>query len=369
MFSQLPIISPHASLLGAGVFMTGLTVAMYSLTNMVGNFFAGRVISLTGKVNAIFGGMLVAGAAVSGYAMVNGPGEFLLLRAVHGLGTSVVVPAAYAYLGNLVSRDRRGKEMSKTGIAIGVAALIGPAFGGIMKDRLGVDFVFWFVAASLAATALLVRWILRDQLDSTAAKEQAVPLKTLLNRRGLVTAYIAAFSLMFAKGTMAFSLPLYADSLGYSGGITGALFSSFALAALLVFATPLNRVSDRVGRFGPLCTGLFLIGSSLILLLLSGNLAYLLAVMFLYGIGFGFLFPTATALVLDQTYPGERGTAFGLFYGVFSLGVVVGPVLSGFLAMWRVPSFLVGGSVALLGVFSLLLLKAGVPDPAALEEK
>ncbi|MHB1126707.1 MAG: MFS transporter [Bacillota bacterium] len=368
MFSQLPIISPYASSLGAGIFVAGLSVSMYSLTNMIGNLYSGKVISRIGRVTAISAGMLVAAAAIIGYTLVSSPGEFLFLRAIHGLGISVVVPAAYAYLGSFVSSDHRGKEMAKTGIAIGVAALIGPAFGGIIKDRLGEEFVFLIIAASLLVTSLLVRWILRDYRSTTTKEDEAVPLISLLRRRGLLSAYVAAFSLMFAKGTLAFSLPLYVETLGYSSMITGVLFSSFALAALIVFITPLNRLSDRLGRERPLQGGLFLIGCALLLLLLSGNLSYMLAIMFLYGAGFGLLFPTATALVLDHTNSTERSTAFGLFYGVFSLGVVTGPVLGGFAATWGISPFLVGGTAALLGVLYLVYLGTGSREISRLEE-
>ena len=50
----------------------------------------------------------------------------------------------------------------------------------------------------------------------------------------------------------------------------------------------------------------------------------LMAGMFVYGIGFGFLFPAMSALIADETEVQTRGTASGIFTAVFSLGVVVG---------------------------------------------
>lgn len=52
--------------------------------------------------------------------------------------------------------------------------------------------------------------------------------------------------------------------------------------------------------------------------------------MILYGMGFSFLFPAMTALIIDHTNQVDRGKGFGLFYAFFSLGVVLGPLYIGF---------------------------------------
>jgi MFS family permease len=83
--------------------------------------------------------------------------------------------------------------------------------------------------------------------------------------------------------------------------------------------------------------------------------------MAVFGLGFGLLFPSAAALVAEATERSERGAAFGIFYAVYSLGVVIGSVLSGALGSW-VPStaegpFLLGCAAPLLAVPALLLLR------------
>ena len=49
----------------------------------------------------------------------------------------------------------------------------------------------------------------------------------------------------------------------------------------------------------------------------------------LFGLGFGAVFPSATALVADAGGPTARGAAFGIFYAVYSFGVIVGALASG----------------------------------------
>ncbi|HEV8635777.1 MAG TPA: MFS transporter, partial [Chloroflexota bacterium] len=80
--------------------------------------------------------------------------------------------------------------------------------------------------------------------------------------------------------------------------------------------------------------------------------------MAVFGFGFGLLFPPVTALVVEATDRSERGAAFGVFYAVYSFGVVVGSVLSGALDEWGGPAtaapFLVGATVALAAALAVL---------------
>src|SRR5699024_11826207 len=67
----------------------------------------------------------------------------------------------------------------------------------------------------------------------------------IINRPSLIVAYVSAFTLMFSNGSLAFGLPLKTAALGLSDQSTGAMLSVFGITAILVFATPLNRVYSR----------------------------------------------------------------------------------------------------------------------------
>jgi MFS family permease len=55
----------------------------------------------------------------------------------------------------------------------------------------------------------------------------------------------------------------------------------------------------------------------------------LAAVMALYGIGYGILFPSISALVADHTIPEERGMATGMFHALLTAGVATGAPIIG----------------------------------------
>ena len=91
-----------------------------------------------------------------------------------------------------------------------------------------------------------------------------------------------------------------------------------------------------------------------------------------FGLGFGLLFPAAAALVTDATRPAERGTAFGIFYAVYSFGVVLGALLSGRLAEGAGLSgapFLASGVLALAAAPAVLLIARRVVAAAPASER
>ena len=74
---------------------------------------------------------------------------------------------------------------------------------------------------------------------------------------------------------------------------------------------------------------------------------WLVVAMAVYGIAYGTIFPSISAMVTDQTAPEERGTATGIFHALLTAGVAIGAPVIG----W------VGGAI---GVQPGLILSAGI---------
>lgn len=330
--AQLPVLSPFAASLGAGATMIGVILATYSLANMLGNLGAGVIVDRCGRRAGIIGGMATAGIAVALYAVVLTPGQLIALRALHGLGGAVLVPAAFAYAADISGSRRAGRSMGYSGAAVGIAALIGPAGGGVLRSIFGFAPLFITLAALMAITALLVMALLPESYREERTeqrhsfRERLVPL---LRNPALHFALIAVFCVQFAMGALAHSLPLGIEALGYSAARTGMLFSVFSFVAIMLFVLPTAGLSDRYGRPRVTRLGLALMAVGLTMVTLSGTLGAMTLAMMVYGAGYGFVFPALCATVVDQTGPANRGTGFGVFYAVFSLGVAVGPIAAG----------------------------------------
>lgn len=135
LFAQLPIISPFALSLGAGPFLAGLAVGMYSLSNTFGNIISGIFSDRKGPFAILLTGLATTSVALFIYGFADGPYSLLAIRFLHGLAAGLTVPAAFTYLANRTDHSRRGKNAAISGAFVGLAAIIGPAYGAIYTSR------------------------------------------------------------------------------------------------------------------------------------------------------------------------------------------------------------------------------------------
>ena len=358
MFSQLPIMSTFAKDLGASPALIGLTVGMYSFTNMFGNILAGYWIDRQGAKKVIILGFILTAAALLLYTIVNQPEQLAGVRFLHGLFSGLLVPAAFTIISNKGSSEKQGKSMAISGVAVGLSAIIGPAFGGIVASRYSVEWVFISISIAMLLAAILSFFILpRGNPDKITRKLErpAHTLLAIIKKPLLAISFTGAFALMFAQGVLAYMLPLQVQSLDYGSQFSGILLSTFGITAILIFGLPTNRLFDRYDNRHIMLIGMAVIGIALVMLSTSKSLPFLFLCMIIYGIGFAFLFPSISAMLVKNTDQKTRGKAFGLFYAFFSLGVVAGSAVTGILAVSYAGGFLIAAGILLINTIWMYL--------------
>lgn len=363
-FVQLPIISPFAVELGASELMAGLIVGIYSFSNMFGNILGGYGVDRIGRKKVLLFAMAFVFVLLLCYPLVKTDEQLLLLRFVHGVFGGVLIPASFAIVGDLSRKKNGGASMAYTGAAIGIAAIAGPAIGGIMAARSEISYVFLFVAG-LFLIAFVLGWKFVPATLPEEKKREAVGdgFVQLLKNKTLWQASVAAFALMVSNGTLAFALPFQVEGFGLPASLAGAFLSVFGITALVVFVTPLNNVYRLYSPLPLVITGLGMIGVSLMALSFLGGALWTVAMMVTYGLGFALLFPSMNEMIARTSKEKERGKAYGVFYAFFSLGVVAGSSGAGAIEQWFGSPFLISG--AFMMVVGILLLGSGLASRKA----
>lgn len=357
LFAQLPIMSPLAVSLGATPFLAGLAVGMYSLSNIVGNIASGIFSDRKGPFAILVAGLATTGAVLFSYGLADGPYSLLAVRFTHGLAAGLTVPAAFTYLANKTDHSKRGKGAAVSGAFVGLAAIIGPAYGAILASRTSVAETMATTGVLLLALAICAFFVLNRKIAPKAAvAEQPLPFSRIISNRGLLQSFAGAFFLMFSQGVLAYMLPLKVARLGLPSELSGLLLSIFGLAAILVFLLPVNRIFDQAKPLYTLIVGFSFMGLSLFLLSAADTAPILYAIMCVYGIGFALLFPSINSLLIDSTEPPSRGKAYGLFYAFFSFGVVGGSSFTGMLELNADEGFMLSGTLLLGAALANALL-------------
>ena len=159
-----------------------------------------------------------------------------------------------------------------------------------------------------------------------------LPLTPYPYSRSIVLACIttATFTDLVAYSVAVPVLPDYASRFNASPTTIGVLFASFGLT-LLVLSIPMGILSDRLGRKGPMIAGLALLAVATLAFAYAESMAMLFVARLLQGAADGMTWIVGFALIADLYGPEERGRAMGLAMAGSSLGIIIGPVLGGWL--------------------------------------
>ncbi|UOE93030.1 MFS transporter [Alkalihalobacillus sp. LMS39] len=354
-FSQLPIISPYAMSLGATPLLTGVIIGMYSFSNIIGNLLAGILIDKRGAKPILFIGMLFVSVMMFFYTVTANAEQLIIVRFFHGLAGGLIVPAAFTILSAKKAETRKGKAMAFSGAAVGIAAIIGPPIGAIISSSYGYNSLFYFLSGLMLIFALCALFFLHpSQKQSPLQSENKTPHGFRLSK-ALLYSYLSIFLLLCTLGILTYALPLQVSQLQLHSALTGPLLSTFGIIAILIFLLPTNKIFDIENKETITSIGLCFISIALLILSLSTNALSLFTAMVVYGIGFAFIFPTTSAIVLERSGNEKRGMAFGIYYACFSFGVICGSFLSGSLPLSPSALFLFGTIITLLtlGFFKL----------------
>lgn len=356
-FIQLPIITPYSLELGASYTLTGAIVAVYSLTNMVGNILGGHWIDKFGRKKMLYTGMTFVCIILLFYPLAQTGWQLFLARFFHGLAGGVLIPAAFAYIGDKSVEGSRGKTMAFTGASIGIAAIVGPAVGGVLAARASIEAVFLLVAGLFFVATIIVVFFVKESFTTTEkGKFNFKDFIPLIKHPLIILSSLSAFALMVSNGTLAFALPLNVEVMERTTETTGMLLSTFGIVALIVFLTPINRIYDKFSAIKLVAIGLSLIGVGMIILSFMTTFTSNFVAMMIYGLGFAFIFPSMNKIIADASSKVDRGKAYGVFYAFFSLGVVAGSSASGWFAEYLGLPFLVCAIVMFVSVAIILFL-------------
>ncbi len=360
LFLQYPIAAPFAATLGAGPALVGLIVAAYSMANLGANLVAGTLLDRLGRGGPLLASVLLTALTVACYGLVHTPGQLLGLRLVHGVVVAVLAPGAFALVGDLAPPEQRGRLMGINGAMIALAAIIAPAVAGILQERAGYAAVFLVDALVLTGAGIALLGFLKHIPRRRPAHDRE-PFATG-GWSGLVRQEIGPFATILAfaiaLGIFVTHVPERLEFLGIAASVRGAAFSTYGILAALVMISPLpSRLLRRAGLQAS-AGGLSLISIGLLVASavwsVSPNALAQLTLLgaAIFGIGFGLLFPTVTAEAARRSPPDLRGRAFGVFYALYSLGVVLGALASGWLTEFAGRAsgwpLVVGGAVAAL---------------------
>jgi MFS family permease len=345
----LPEYADNYDLSKAGA---GVLAGAYPIGALVGGIPGGIAAARYGARPVTIAGALVIAVATFVFAIADAIAVLDAARFIQGVGSAFAWTAGLTWLVSETPAARRGQTIGTALAAAIVGALFGPVLGGVASV---VGHGLAFGAAALLAVALAV-WAFRTPSPAPVEPQPLVVfLRAVRNRRILLSVWFVVLPALFF-GTLSVLAPLRLDELGFSAVAIGALW--LGTAALEATANPLvGRITDRVGRIGPMTVLVLASAVATAGLPWPGRAAVLAVLVVLASMSFGSFWTPAMALLSDEAE--ARGLqyayAFALINIAWAPGQALGAVGGGSLAELTsdtVPYLLLSG--ASLSTFAVL---------------
>jgi MFS family permease len=338
----IPLLPLHLTEhLGASVKLVGLVVSTFALVETFFKTAWGGLADRFGRKPVMVAGLTLSAVAPVIMAVLRAPILFVPLRLVDGMGSAALWPAAAAAVADATAPDRRATGMGLLNVAFlgGVAA--GPSLGLFAAGFAGDARAGFYLASGLLLLAALLSLVLvskggesdppRGYHGDLRPTYLAATVESFRLSPALFSLYLVAFVQMFGVGMLVPIAVIYAKQVvGLSEHAIGAVFL-VVVAAVALATIPAGKLADRAGKPAVVKMGMISGALGMWLIPISGRLGGLIVAGLLLGIGYALLLPAWMALVSEMAPPGRLGLAIGASETVQGLGIVLGPLLGGFL--------------------------------------
>jgi predicted MFS family arabinose efflux permease len=353
LYLYVPILPVYARSLGSSLSMVGLIVAAYSMPQLIFRIPIGLLFDAINRRRLILvGGIIMTSVGALGLGLAPNPWLLFLARVITGIGAGTWVTFT-VYFAAYYPPDSTRRAIGLINFVQGTSLVVATGCGGVIAEAWGSSYTFWG-AALLGIVALIALLPIQEPSLSPAEPFSWKRFKLIATFPPLVMVSFMGILAQFANWAGLFGfIPVYADQIGASSADLG-IITMITLASSAVAALMVAPVSKRWGSSFTILLGATLMGGAILSVPLIHSVNALEAIMVINGFGRGILQTILMALSIQAVAPQQRATAMGVYQAAYSVGMILGPLVSGSLA----------DSLGLSAVFylsaSLCLILAGM---------
>ncbi len=305
------------------------------------------------KVFILFG-LVLMGAATYLFTFATRFTDLLVLRSLQGIGFAATIPASMALMTAATHKNSRGSAMGvyTTMRIVGFAS--GPLIGGYVHMRYGFNATFLVGTAFVLVGLILVQLWVREMPTEVPVSAKFTRFDIIdreLWSNGILGLGAATF-VMAAVFTMMSTLEVqFNERLHQTTFAFGVAFSALMVTRLFT-QIPLGRLSDKIGRKPLIIAGLFLMAPATLLLGMVTSTFQLTGLRLIQGLASAGIAAPAFAQAADLSKVGGEGRQMSVITMGFGLGIAVGPLIAGILAVvsFELP-FVIGGVLSLIAAW------------------
>lgn len=325
----LPTIPLFVKELGGSDSLIGIVVGVFTFSALIVRPYAGHALESKGRGFVYLFGLILFVVSIGGLSIITSIFLLMLLRIIQGLGWGFSTTAGGTIATDIIPPKRRGEGLGYFGLSGNIALAFGPSLGLLLAGTLSFPKLFLVCALLGLASFILASRIQYKKVEQAQEKTKAISFDVF--EKTAVKPSVLLFFITISFGGIATFLPIYAEEKGVPG--IQLYFFTFAIA-LMVSRTFAGRIYDRYGHKYIFVPGAGLVGIAMILLGWLPNMFTLLFAAVCYGLGFGALQPALQAWAVEKAPKNRKGMANATFFSSFDLGVGIGAILFGQIAVF-----------------------------------
>jgi MFS family permease len=358
-----PVLPLYVRSLGVEIVDWGLLATAHAVGLIIFEGLWGTVSDRVDRRWMLVAAILCMGLVFPLYALHSLVPWFFALQFAIGAFACAVGPTTRAIVADTAPAGSKGFYMGLWFTFFILGSTIGPVLGAYISEAWGYEYAFHVSSILLLATAIVFSLSLRNgSLDGLRPARMSLPfseaLRVLFANPSVRLAFVLAVSIFMGISAVRSFLPIYAsEQLGMSDVAIGAMVAISSATQLV--ATPFaGRFSDRFGERRLIAVGLA--GLTVLYAVYSVIEDPLGLVAVTIGVSVLLSVCSLTLAFLSKTSPRElSGMAMGI-YGCFEdLGLIVGPIIYGYIwSAYRPPDiFLASAAASALGLLFLTRIR------------
>jgi MFS family permease len=330
LYLYVPIFPIYIQTGGTGLNIVGIILSAYAIPQVLLRIPLGIWSDrLQRRKPLVAGGIIFTSVGALGLGLTTSPWALFLSRMTTGIGaaTWVVFPL---YFNSYYPENDSGKAIGLINFVRSVALIAATAGSGFMAEGFGLNWPF-FLAAMLGVPALLALSFTKESPINRVLKPSWRSTLSVATHPLLLTVSLMAILMHFAIFTGVFGfIPIYATQIGASDSTIG-LITMINLGFSACGALAAVYIRPRLGYRLTITLSAFLVGISLFAIPFINAVPVLMASQIGCGLGSGVLMTLFMVLAIHGVSQEQQATAMGVFQAVYAIGMLAGPLTSGFL--------------------------------------
>lgn len=347
LISFLPIYGEKV--LHISVEIIGIAITAHYLTDTALKMAIGYLLDRFSIRFIVHTGLFVSLVGVFLLQYADAAWLFILASALYGVGISPI----WIVCLSKVTEEKRATQMGFLYTIWLVGLGSGPVVANVIMDLSHV-FTYWTLTILSLAAWILSLFVTNQKMTSMTSLPFREQLHILWDRLKAMKLLLPGMILQTTGASMLVPiLPSFAE---HSLGLSSTHYSLLLLiggGCTVVALIPMGKLSDAFGKKWFLVIGFSIFAFALYALTLNPTLAVCLMYAVILGVSYSAVLPAWNALLAQYVPPTQQGLGWGIFSTVEGIGVMIGPVLGGFLAGWFGETKTVLISAVLFGLIGL----------------